>query len=174
MFSRLFRLSTHASPLFVFRTTQSRTAANIPNSIPNDIYQYSLLSAYTTGLKSGGPPVAFLTNHGTHGTGYFEAASSSARPDDMIQLDNTAYTINKDGSAKPAERGACMPHTSVVVFQPTYRLKSAPGTSSSKIHEEVFSMGRNTPMSFRVEGAFKSIGTEQKSFGKSTEQYLGS
>jgi alpha-acetolactate decarboxylase len=57
-----------------------------------------------------------------------------------------------------------MPHTSVVVFQPTHRLKPAPGTSSSKIHEEVFSMGRNTPMSFRVEGAFKSIDTEQKSF----------
>ena len=164
MFSRASRLSTQVSSLLASRTTQSRTAANMPNSIPNDIYQYSLFSAYNAGLKSGGPPVAFLTNHGTHGTGYFEAASSTARPNDMIQLDSTAYTISKDGTAKPAERGATMPHTSVVVFQPTYRLKPTPGTTSSKIQEEVFSMGRNTPMSFRVEGAFKSITTEQKSY----------
>jgi alpha-acetolactate decarboxylase len=136
----------------------------MPSSIPNDIYQYSLFSAHKAGLKSGGPPVAFLTNHGTHGTGYFESVSSTARPHDMIQLDSIAYTIGKDGTAKPAERGACMPHTSVVVFQPTYRLKPTPGTTSSKIKEEVFNMGRNTPMSFRVEGAFKSVTTEQKSY----------
>lgn len=135
----------------------------MPNSIPNDIYQYSLFSAYNAGLKTGGPPVAFLTNHGTHGSGYFES-TSSARPDDMIQLDSTAYAISKDGSAKPADRGACMSHTSVVVFQPTHRFKAPPGTSSTKIKEEVFSMGRNTPMPFRVEGAFKSITTEQKNY----------
>jgi alpha-acetolactate decarboxylase len=164
MFSRLCRLSTQASSLLASRTAQSRTAANMPSSIPNDIYQSSLFSAHKAGLKSGGPPVAFLTNHGTHGTGYFESVSSTARPHDMIQLDSIAYTIGKDGTAKPAERGACMPHTSVVVFQPTYRLKPTPGTTSSKIKEEVFNMGRNTPMSFRVEGAFKSVTTEQKSY----------
>lgn len=133
----------------------------MPNSIPNDIYQYSLASAYKAGLKSGGPPVAFLTNHGTHGAGYFES-SSSARPNDMIQLESTAYSIDKDGAASPADKGACMPHTSVVVFQPTYRFKAPAGTNSDKIKEEVFSMGRNTPMPFRVEGAFKTIETEQK------------
>lgn len=166
MFSRLSRLSTHASSLLASRTAQSRSAANMPNSIPNDIYQYSLFSAYKAGLKSGGPPVAFLTNHGTHGTGYFEStpATSSSRPDDMIQLDSTAYTIDAQGTAKQAERGACMSHTSVVVFQPTHRFKAPPGTSSTKIKEEVFSMGRNTPMSFSAKGAFKSITTEQKSF----------
>lgn len=136
----------------------------MPNSIPNDIYQYSLFSAYNAGLVSGGPPVAFLTNHGTHGTGYFESASSTSRPNDMIQLDSTAYTISKDGTAKLAERGTCMPHTSVVVFQPTHRFKAPPGTASDRIREEVFPMGRNTPMSFSAKGVFKSITTEQKSF----------
>jgi len=138
----------------------------MPNSIPNDIYQYSLFSAYSAGLKSGGPPVAFLTNHGTHGTGYFESqpADSSSRPNDMIQLDSTAYTIDSEGTAKQAERGACMSHTSVVVFQPTHRFKAPPGTSSTKIHQEVFSMGRNTPMSFSAKGTFKSITTEQKTY----------
>lgn len=172
MFSRGFRLSAHASSLLASRTAQSRSAANMPNSIPNDIYQYSLFSAYNAGLKTGGPPVAFLTNHGTHGSGYFES-TSSARPDDMIQLDSTAYAISKDGSAKPAERGACMSHTSVVVFQPTHRFKAPPGTSSTKIKEEVFSMGRNTPMPFRVEGAFKSITTEQKSYEDVTGTIFG-
>jgi alpha-acetolactate decarboxylase len=164
MFPRLSRFSPHASSLLASRSTPSRTAASMPNSIPNDIYQYSLFSAYNAGLKSGGPPVAFLTNHGTHGTGYFESDSSNTRANDMIQLDSTAYTISKDGTVKAADRGACMSHTSVVVFQPTHRFKAPPGTSSNKIKEEVFSMGRNTPMSFSAKGAFKSITTEQKSF----------
>jgi alpha-acetolactate decarboxylase len=125
--------------------------------------EYSLFSAYNASLKSGGLPVAFLTDHGTHGTGYSEPTSPDVRSDDMIQLDSTAYTISKDGSDKPAERGACMPHTSVVVFQPTYRFEAPPGTSSTKV-KEVFDMGRNTPMPIMVEGAFKSVITEQKSY----------
>jgi alpha-acetolactate decarboxylase len=122
-----------------------------------------ILKKSKKGLKSGGPPVAFLINHGTHGTGYFEPTSPDVRSDDMIQLGSTAYTISKDGSAKPAERSACMPRTSVVVFQPTYRFEAPPGTSSTEV-KEVFDMRRNTPMPFMVEGAFKSATTEQKSY----------
>jgi acetolactate decarboxylase len=81
----------------------------------------------------------------------------------MIQLGSTAYTISKDGSAKPVERSACMPHTFVIIFQPTYRFKAPPGTSSTEV-KDVFDMRRNTPMPFMVEGAFKSVTTEQKSY----------
>ena len=163
MFSRLFPIRTSPASLFS-KPTQTRSTSTMPNSIPNDIYQYSLSSAYRAGLTFGGPPVAFLTNHGTHGTGYFESSSGSGRPDDMIQLDSIAYSIDSTGSAAPAEKSACMPHTSVVVFQPTYRFKAPPGTSSSKVKEEVFSMGRNTPMPCRATGGFKSIQTEQKTY----------
>ena len=68
-------------------------------SIPNDIFQYSLHSAYEAGLKDGGPPVAFLTNHGNHGLGVFEDEES-----DLIQVDSVAYSIDKDGDVEPAEK----------------------------------------------------------------------
>jgi len=136
-------------------------------SIPNDIYQYSLLSAYKAGLKEGGPPVAFLTNHGTHGVGVFENdeddADSSRRPNDMIQVDSAAYIIDKDGHATRAERSDNMPFVMVTVFSPTQRVKPPPRTTKEKV-QEVFQHGKNTPMPFRITGMFKYIGTQQQTY----------
>jgi len=142
----------------------------MPNSIPNDIYQYSLRSAYIAGLKDGGPPVAFLTNHGTHGVGFFEddedereQRGSSYRPNDMIQIDSVAYTIDRDGKAKQADRGEQMPHTMVCVFQPTQRVKPPVRTTKAKVLD-VFQRGKNTPMPFRIVGLFKYLNTQQETY----------
>ena len=96
----------------------------MPNSIPNDIYQYSLRSAYNAGLKEGGPPVAFLTNHGTHGVGIFETDEDEEgeRPNDMVQVDSVAYSLDKDGKATKASQQDQMPFTMVCVFQPSKRV----------------------------------------------------
>nr|OQO25838.1 hypothetical protein B0A51_09750 [Rachicladosporium sp. CCFEE 5018] len=133
-------------------------------SIPNDIYQYSLLSAYTAGLRDGGPPVAFLTNHGTHGIGYFELDEDdplSTRPNDMIQIDSVAYSIDPSGAAARADKEDSMPHTAVTVFQPSQRVRPPIGTSGEKVKEVLWKDGKNTPMPFRVKGRFKYISTQQ-------------
>jgi len=134
-----------------------------PNSIPNDIYQFSLLSAYRAGLKDGGPPVAFLTNHGTHGVGVFEDDEESDRPNDMIQIDTIAYTIDKNGTAVRAERDESMPFVMVCVFQPTQRVKPPVRTTKEKVLE-VFKRSKNTPMPFRISGMFKYINTQQQTY----------
>ncbi|KAH9822859.1 hypothetical protein Tdes44962_MAKER00687 [Teratosphaeria destructans] len=132
-------------------------------SIPNDIYQYSLRSAYNGGLKEGGPPVAFLTNHGTHGIGIFEGLEDESQPYDMIQIDSVAYSLDGNGAAERADREDQMPFVMVTVFQPNQRVKVPVSTGSKKV-KEVFERGKNTPMPFRITGLFKYIGTQQQTY----------
>lgn len=131
-------------------------------SIPNDCYQYSLLSALKAGLEDGGPPVAFLTNHGTHGIGVFEAEEGEEM-EDMIQIDSIAYTIDSSGTASRADKEDTMPFVIVTVFQPAQRVKPPPRTTSKKV-KEVFERGKNTPMPFRITGSFKYISTKQQTY----------
>lgn len=145
--------------------TQIAPLSTMAKSIPNDIYQYSLLSAYNAGLKDGGPPVAFLTNHGTHGVGFFESDEDepSERPNDVIQVDSVAYSLDKTGAAEKAEKEDQMPFVMVTVFQPAKRVKPPAGTTSKKV-KELFEQGKNTPMPFRIAGRFKYIGTQQQTY----------
>ncbi|CAK4032518.1 hypothetical protein AC578_1740 [Lecanosticta acicola] len=128
-------------------------------SIPNDIFQFSLHSAYTAGLKDGGPPVAFLTNHGTHGIGIFEDEES-----ELIQIDSIAYAIDKDGAVAPAAKDDQLPFVMVTIFQPTQRVKPPPSTTSKQLKELFADAGKNTPMPFRLRGGFKYLNTQQKTF----------
>ncbi|KAF1825472.1 alpha-acetolactate decarboxylase [Dissoconium aciculare CBS 342.82] len=127
-------------------------------SIPNDIFQYSLHSAYNAGLKDGGPPVAFLTNHGNHGLGVFEDEES-----DLVQVDGIAYSIDKDGDVEPAEKDDQLPFVMVTIFQPTQRVKPPQSTTNKKLLE-VFQAGKNTTMPFRIRGPFKYINTKQQTY----------
>lgn len=129
-------------------------------AIPNDIFQYSLLSAYNAGLKEGGPPVAFLTNHGTHGMGLFEDDEG-----DMIQLDSVAYTFDEHGAASRADKEDQLPFVMVTMFQPTQRVHPPKGTTGRKIRDVFLARGgKNTPMSFRITGSFMYISTRQQTF----------
>ncbi|KAK5113942.1 hypothetical protein LTR62_003065 [Meristemomyces frigidus] len=136
-----------------------------PASIPNDIYQYSLRTAYDAGLKEGGPPVAFLTNHGTHGIGIFEAEEdddgTELPPKDMIQIDSVAYSLDQDGVAERADKSDQMPHTLVCVFQPGQRVKLPAGTAFKRVLELFSSKTKNTPCPFRITGPFRYMGTKQ-------------
>lgn len=125
----------------------------MPNSIPNDIYQYSLLSAYKSGLDSGGPLVAFLTNHGTHGIGVFEDGDS------MIQIDSKAYALDRDGHATKAGQDRQQPFVMVNVFQPTHRRVLPKGATVENV-QQVLNSSKNTPMPFSVAGSFRNIQLE--------------
>ncbi|KAF2718680.1 hypothetical protein K431DRAFT_287413 [Polychaeton citri CBS 116435] len=129
----------------------------MPASIPNDIYQYSLLSAFQAGLKTGGPPVAFLTNHGTHGIGICEDEAAH-----LIQVDGRSYILSPDGKASPASDHTPLPFVMVNVFQPTCSVHVPDGTTLSGLRyvfeaKGLTSSGKNTPMPFSVRGTFKRI-----------------
>ena len=127
-------------------------------SIPNDIFQYSLYSAYHAGLKDGGPPVGFLANHGNHGIGLF-----ADEENDMIQLDGITYSLDKDGDVEVADKDDQLPFVMVTIFQPTQRAKPPASTTTKKL-KEVFTKGKNTTMAFRIKGPFKYINTQQQTF----------
>lgn len=143
--------------------TEAQLSSKMPASIPNDIYQYSLWSAYKAGLRTGGPPVAFLTNHGTHGIGIFEDGS------DMIQIDQKAYVLDKNGKASQGPQNKQLPFVKVCVFQPSYRTTAPVGTNIGSLRK-VFESGgpsaggSNTPMPFAVKGGFKSVKTTHQTF----------
>lgn len=130
-------------------------------SVPNDIHQFSLLSAYNSGLKDGGPPVGFLTQQGTHGIGVFEEEDGEIN--DMILTDSHAYSIDDNGSITRADEEDQLPFVMVTSFQPAQRVKPPKGTSSKKV-KEVFERGKNTPMPFRISGKFQYISTKQQTY----------
>ena len=127
-------------------------------SVPNDIYQFSLISAFNNGLKDGGPPVGFIMNHGTHGIGIFEEEES-----DMVHIDSTPYAFAAEGEATRADKEDQLPFVMVTVFPPSQRVKPPMGTTSKKV-KEVFERGKNTPMPFRITGKFGYISTKQQTY----------
>ena len=136
---------------------------------PNDIIQYSLLSAYNAGLREGGPPVGALGNYGTHGIGMFEEDES-----DMIKLDAAVFTFDEHGAASKADQEDQLPFVMVTTFHPTQRVKPPKGTSGKKVRD-VFADkgGKNTPMSFRITGSFMYISTRQQTFWDVTGTIFG-
>ena len=125
---------------------------------PNDIHQYSLLSAYHSGLKDGGPPVGFIEKQGTHGIGILADEER-----DMIQIDSVSYVFDEDGDAEPADKEDQLPFVMVTVFQPSQRVKPPKGTTSKKV-KEVFERGKNTPMPFRISGKLGYVSTKQQTY----------
>ncbi|KAK8100644.1 hypothetical protein PG999_011018 [Apiospora kogelbergensis] len=120
--------------------------------------------------NEGGPRVADLTNHGTYGVGVFErspADSSSTGesealpfetpPKEMVQIESKAYSIAYDGSVTEADLGASLPYAMVTVFQPTQRLE----LNSCFTLADLQKVGwPNSPMPFRITGAFRSVHTK--------------
>ncbi|KAI5367233.1 Putative alpha-acetolactate decarboxylase [Septoria linicola] len=136
-------------------------------TIPNDIFQYSLLSAYNAGLKDGGPPVPFLKTQGSHGIGFLEDEES-----DLIQIDGVAYTIDQDGDVDLAEKDDAAPFVMITNFQPKKR-EQPPASTTAKQVKELFARNRNTPITFRVKGNFKYINTKQQTYWDVSGQLFG-
>ncbi|KAK8031105.1 hypothetical protein PG990_000839 [Apiospora arundinis] len=124
-------------------------------------------------LNGGGPRVADLTNHGTYGVGVFEKRptdTSSSNGDsgsdslpfetplkEMVQIESKAYSIAYDGTVEAADPGASLPYAMVTVFQPTQRV----ALSSSFTFDDMRKVDwPNSPMPFRITGAFRSVHTK--------------
>lgn len=141
----------------------------MPASIPNDIYQYSTITALRQGLTTAGPPIGALTNHGTHGTGLFPNG------DPMILVDGKAWRL----SVAHARRGANekeaphwhsaasdadrLPFTMVTVFSPSsFASTQSTAFGFDELRDLLTNQGpeaggKNSYMPFRVRGHFSSV-----------------
>ena len=145
----------------------------MPASIPNDIYQYSLISAFSNGLTSGGPPAAFLTKHGTHGIGTFADGRK------MIMLDSKAWQLQADGKGQanvwmPAAGDAMLPFVMVTCFEAEQGQQTSVEMSKEEVEERILAShaGRNGStgasgwskhdyLSVQIRGKFESIEVNQ-------------
>ncbi|KAJ9631885.1 hypothetical protein H2203_000285 [Taxawa tesnikishii (nom. ined.)] len=96
--------------------------------IPNDIFQFSTLSALGAGLNVSGPPAAHLTGYGSHGIGTF----AEPNPGDMVFLDAVPYLLTAEGVARRAPPDALLPFVMVTKFSPEYSAAVPAGSGLTK------------------------------------------
>lgn len=136
--------------------------------IPNDIFQYSLLSALTRGLTSGGPPASRLGGYGTHGVGQVSGSLN-----DLLLLEGQAYEL-ADGRAKRVTN-VQLPFVMVTGFDPEYRAKPQGTTRLANLRDAFASGGpgaraKNSYAPFSVYGKFERV---QVKGGKTLENIRG-
>jgi acetolactate decarboxylase len=143
--------------------------------IPNDIYQFSLISALKEGLTLAGPPVKALGNYGTDGIGTF-----SRMDGELLFLDSIAYHVkpnvnlntNADDNAENGVSLNCvverakgdqmLPFVMVTKFVPEFGL-IVNGALEMRSLRDVFGSegpkagGQNDFLPFRVRGEFESV-----------------
>ncbi|QDS77453.1 hypothetical protein FKW77_006886 [Venturia effusa] len=150
--------------------------------IPNDIYQFSIVSAYKAGLTQAGPPVRALQGYGTDGIAYFPRNGG-----ELLFLDSTAYFIppnqghqasrtaspvtstSPDTSVSPNENimehakgDILLPFVMVTKFVPEFSLNISGDTEMESLMdllecEGPVAGGKNSFMPFRLRGSFSSV-----------------
>jgi alpha-acetolactate decarboxylase len=123
---------------------------------PNEIYQFSIISALMDGVASHGIPISSLLTHGDHGLGTFRNMVG-----EMIILDSTVYQMKSDGSivaiTSPSE--VITPFSVITRFEPTQRVRASISGKEdlAKLLKGLFPSARNHFLSIRMDGTFKKI-----------------
>ncbi|GAB7355282.1 hypothetical protein MBLNU459_g5822t1 [Dothideomycetes sp. NU459] len=140
--------------------------------VPNDIFQFSTVSALMAGLAQTGPQVSQLPGYGTHGIGTFANMDG-----ELIFLDGRAFQFTSDGSCKPAPPSTPLPFVQVTTFEPEYRVEFPSRLRKAHLLP-VFGAGgpdgggRNSFIAFSVTGAFRSVDVRVAGPQTSPEQPL--
>jgi acetolactate decarboxylase len=132
--------------------------------IPNDIYQFSLLSALNSGLNLSGPPVRALQGYGSDGIAYLPRNSG-----ELLFLDSTAYTIHPNASdatneniIEHAKGDVQLPFVMVTKFVPEFSLNVVGDMEMESLMdlfgcEGPLAGGKNSFMPFRLRGVFSWV-----------------
>ncbi|KAK4443521.1 alpha-acetolactate decarboxylase [Podospora aff. communis PSN243] len=123
---------------------------------PNEIYQFSIISALMDGVASHGIPISSLLAHGDHGLGTFRAMDG-----EMIILDSSVYQMKADGSIVPitSPDKVITPFGVVTRFEPTQRVRASISGKGdlAKLLKGLFPGARNHFVSIRMDGTFRKI-----------------
>lgn len=119
---------------------------------PNELFQYSIISALMDGVASKGLPLATLLSHGDHGLGTFRHMVG-----EMIVLDGELYHMKSDGSTARVDAAASddiAPFAMVTRFEAT-AAATAPLSSKddvSAVLTRLLPRSRNHFVAVRLEG----------------------
>ena len=122
---------------------------------PNELFQYSVISALMDGVASTGVSVSQLPRHGNHGLGTFRHMVG-----EMILLDGQVFQMRSDGSVtaidEAAANDAVAPFAMVTQFEPTATVRTA--ISSKQALADLLTRTlpgtRNHFLAFQVHGVF--------------------
>lgn len=125
---------------------------------PNEIYQYSIVSALMDGVAENGLPISTLLSHGDHGLGTFRHMVG-----ELIVVDGVAYQMKSDGKITAVDvdpkADVITPFAMNTHFQ-AKKVTEAVLESKAATYDVISSMvpeAPNTYLSIRIEGVFKSV-----------------
>lgn len=123
---------------------------------PNDIYQFSLISALMSGLASASSSTTTseLLKHGSFGVGTFENMDG-----EMIVLDSEAYQFHGDGTTNLVSPSQFIPFALVTNFQPQLSKSISLPSKQTLLDtiEQSFPYAKNSFVLFKVTGKFKNV-----------------
>ncbi|KAI6758353.1 hypothetical protein HG530_010593 [Fusarium avenaceum] len=125
---------------------------------PNQLFQYSVVSALMDGVAETGITISDFLKHGDHGLGTFRHMVG-----EMIILDGTIYEMKVDGSVTALDDTACAEQTApfamITQFQPTTTAKKQIPSKESLTEtlSQLLPGTKNHYVAFRVEGTFKAV-----------------
>ncbi|KAF2018750.1 hypothetical protein BU24DRAFT_418300 [Aaosphaeria arxii CBS 175.79] len=151
----------HTNPLFYpfFDTAQFLSAiASSTSMAPNQLFQYSIVSALIDGVANKGLPLSDLIVNGNFGLGTFRHMVG-----EMIILDGLVYQMKSDGSVHDIQSTAydqtIIPFAMITDFQPTItasvHIQSKQELASHL--SQIMADTRNHYLSFKIHGVFKAI-----------------
>jgi len=135
---------------------------------PNELFQYSVVSALMDGVASKGLPISTLLANGDHGLGTFRHMAG-----EMIILDGHVYQMKSDGSVSTVSPSppssspsqsleddtSITPFAMITRFSPTVTARAA-FQSKQSLYDRVSSLlpgTRNNYVSIRLDGTFRNV-----------------
>jgi alpha-acetolactate decarboxylase len=126
---------------------------------PNELYQYSVLSALMSGAAQSGVPLSEILSNGNHGLGTFQRLEG-----EMIILDGSAYQMKSDGSVVPnleTDHGdQIIPFAMITSFQPSVT-ETITFDSKQDLADKISALlpkTQNHFLAFRIDGEFSQVG----------------
>lgn len=125
---------------------------------PNEIFQYSVVTALMDGVAEQGLPVSTLLSHGDHGLGTFRHMVG-----EMIILDGVLYQMKSDGSVTAVDASpqseAVAPFAMITHFQPTHTTEAVLSDKADLLAILAFLLpeAHNLYLAIRISGVFRSV-----------------
>lgn len=125
---------------------------------PNEIFQYSIVTALMDGVAEKGLPVSTLLSHGDHGLGTFRHLVG-----EMIILDGVAYHMKPDGSVTTVDddddAAAAAPFAMVTHFEPTLATEAVLADKADLVGllSCLLPEAHNLYLAVRVSGSFRNV-----------------
>ncbi|MEG3132626.1 acetolactate decarboxylase [Rouxiella sp. T17] len=125
-------------------------------SVPNVLYQTSLMSALLSGVYEGETTMAQLREHGDFGIGTFNKLDG-----ELIAFDGNIFQLRGDGTARRANPQQQTPFATMTFFNPTNEYRIERPHTREELHQVIDNVvaSQNAFCAMRINGKFSRVDT---------------